>query len=104
MESLTQQTLEGSRQASELLKSMANETRLQILCLLCEREMSVGELNECFPLSQSALSQHLALLRKEGLVQTRREAQRVLYSLDSAEARAVIGTLYGLFCAPAQGD
>ena len=90
----------GVREASKLLKSLANESRLQILCLLCEGEMSVGELCNIIPLSQSALSQHLALLRAEGLVKTRRDAQFVLYSLDSPEALKVIETLHALFCAP----
>ncbi|KLE36145.1 hypothetical protein AAW00_06050 [Aurantiacibacter luteus] len=88
----------GVHEASKLLKSLANESRLQILCLLCEGELSVGELCSHIPLSQSALSQHLALLRAEGLVTTRRDAQFVLYSLASPEARAVIETLHGLFC------
>ncbi|MCT2557389.1 metalloregulator ArsR/SmtB family transcription factor [Tsuneonella sp. YG55] len=85
--------------ASSLLKSMANEVRLMILCQLSQQEMTVSDLAQTVPLSQSALSQHLGVLRRERLVKTRRESQFVWYSLDSAEAQAVIATLYDLFCA-----
>lgn len=95
---------ENAGRASSLLKSMANETRLMILCQLSQQEMTVGELIKIVPLSQSALSQHLGVLRREGLVKTRREAQFVWYSLDSEEAKAVIGTLYDLFCAQLDTD
>ena len=90
---------ENAGRASSLLKSMANESRLMILCQLSQQEMTVGDLIKKIPLSQSALSQHLGVLRREGLVKTRRESQFVWYSLDSNEATAVIGTLYELFCA-----
>jgi ArsR family transcriptional regulator, virulence genes transcriptional regulator len=91
--------------ASRLLKSLANERRLLILCHLIQGEKSVGELEKLVGLSQSALSQHLARLRKEALVTTRREAQTIFYSVASNEARAVLATLYELFCAeePANG-
>lgn len=89
---------ENAAHATTLLKSMANETRLMILCQLAEGERSVSELLETTPLGQSALSQHLAVLRRERLVSARREAQSVYYSLASREVRAVIETLYGLFC------
>jgi DNA-binding transcriptional ArsR family regulator len=90
---------------SRLLKSLANERRLLILCHLIQGEKSVGELEKLVGLSQSALSQHLARLRKEALVTTRREAQTIFYSVASNEARAVLATLYELFCAeePANG-
>ncbi|MBX7492071.1 metalloregulator ArsR/SmtB family transcription factor [Qipengyuania sp. 1NDW9] len=90
---------ENAARATALLKSMANESRLLILCQLSQSEMSVGELAEVIPLSQSALSQHLSLLRREGLVKTRRSSQFVYYSLDSEDVQAVIGTLYEQFCA-----
>lgn len=83
--------------ASRLLKSLANERRLLILCHLIQGEKSVGELEKLVGLSQSALSQHLARLRKEALVSTRREAQTIFYSVASHEARAVLETLYDLF-------
>ena len=90
----------SAAEATLLLKSMANETRLMILCQLLDGDKSVGELNEHIALSQSALSQHLAVLRRERLVTTARQAQSVYYSLASEEVRAVIETLYGLYCAP----
>ena len=89
---------ENAKRATALLKSMANESRLLILCQLSQKEMSVGEMAEYIPLSQSALSQHLSILRREGLVKTRRSSQYVHYSLDSDEVKAVIGVLYELFC------
>lgn len=92
----------NAEEASRLLKALANAQRLRMLCLLADGEMSVGQINEQLPeLSQSALSQHLARLREEGLVDTRREAQTVWYSLPPGPAQAIIGTLYGIYCAPA---
>lgn len=89
----------NAARATSLLKSMANESRLMILCQLAEKEMTVGELTEKIPLSQSALSQHLGVLRRENLVKTRRESQFVWYSLVSGDARSLIGSLYEIFCA-----
>lgn len=89
---------EHAGEAAKLLKALANERRLQVLCLLAGGERSVGELNELLELSQSALSQHLAVLRDEGLVDTRREAQTIYYSLPPGPAGAVMETLYGIFC------
>jgi len=94
------QMQDNAAKATLLLKSMANETRLMILCQLLNGEKSVGEMHENIPLSQSALSQHLAVLRRERLVSTSRVAQSVFYSLASAEVRAIIETLYQLYCAP----
>jgi DNA-binding transcriptional ArsR family regulator len=85
--------------ASDLLKALANEQRLMILCNLSGTEMSVGELNELLPLSQSALSQHLAVLREAGIVQTRRDGQTVHYSLADGPAAQVVETLHGIYCA-----
>ncbi|MGL5757354.1 ArsR/SmtB family transcription factor [Plesiomonas sp.] len=81
-----------------LLKAMANEKRLFILCHLQDKEVSVGVLSERLSLSQSALSQHLAWLRRDGLVKTRKEAQTVFYSLSSHAVKEVISTLHGLYC------
>ena len=87
--------------ASRLLKALANAQRLRVLCLLVEREMSVGQINEQLPdLSQSALSQHLAKLREEGLVLTRREAQTIWYTLKQGPVEQIITTLYGIYCVP----
>lgn len=85
--------------ASNLLKALANEQRLMILCNLASNEMSVGELNELLPLSQSALSQHLAVLREAGIVQTRRDGQTVHYSLADGPAAQVVETLHRIYCA-----
>jgi len=84
--------------AATLLKSMANPHRLAILCVLGAGEMTVGAINERIPLSQSALSQHLAVLREEKLVQTRRESQAIYYSLRSGPALDVIHALHRHFC------
>lgn len=90
-------------EASRLLKALANENRLMILCRLAEGEVSVGALAENVDLSQSALSQHLALLRRDGLVCTRRKAQTIFYSLSGDEASRVIEVLHSLYCAPSHG-
>jgi len=82
--------------ATALLKAMANDNRLRILCLLDGGEMSVTELNAQLTLSQSALSQHLAILRREELVTTRRSSQTIYYSLQGESARAIIATLVNL--------
>lgn len=87
-----------AEQASALLKAMSNQSRLQILCQLNEGEKSVGELERIVGLSQSALSQHLARLRRDKLVKTRREAQTIYYSLLGDEALRVIKTLYAIYC------
>lgn len=89
--------------AARLLKALGNEKRLQLLCLLVDGERSVGELNGRLDLSQSALSQHLAVLREDGLVQSRREAQAVLYSLAPSPAQQVLETLHGIYCAKPEG-
>lgn len=89
------------REASELLKSMSNPHRLLVLCHLASGEKSVGQLEAVVGLKQSALSQHLARLRRDRLVQARRAAQNVYYSLEGGEAQAIIETLYGLYCEPA---
>jgi DNA-binding transcriptional ArsR family regulator len=85
--------------AAGLLRAMANPHRLQILCVLGEGELSVGALNDRIPLSQSALSQHLAVLRDDGLVATRREAQTIHYRVQPGPALDVIRVLHGHFCA-----
>jgi DNA-binding transcriptional ArsR family regulator len=84
--------------AARLLRAMGNPHRLQILCVLGEGELSVGALNERIPLSQSALSQHLAVLRDDGLVATRREAQNIHYRVQPGPALDVIKVLHGHFC------
>lgn len=91
-----------SRQAAEavsLLKALASEPRLLVLCYLAEAgEMSVGHLTQRVGLSQSALSQHLAKLREEGLVATRKEAQTVFYRVCDPKAEQLLALLHDLFC------
>ena len=89
---------EHACEAAQLLKALANENRLLVLCTLAQGELSVGQLNEQVELSQSALSQHLALLRRDGLVQTRRSAQQVFYSLMEGPAQQIIATLHDVYC------
>jgi len=90
--------MEGNAQAaSELLKAMSNQTRLMILCQLLHGEKTAGEFDSLTNLSQSALSQHLAVLRDHGLVQTRRESQNIFYSIEGDKPKAIIEVLYQLF-------
>lgn len=86
-------------EAAQLLKALGNEQRLHILCNLLEGPLSVGELNQRLELSQSALSQHLALLRESGLVDTRREAQTIYYSLPDGPVIRVMALLQDVYCA-----
>jgi len=88
--------------AAELLKAMGGKWRLLVLCNLVEGERSVGELQRVVGLGQSALSQHLAVLRRMKLVETRRESQTIYYRLAGGAAAAILETLYGLYCAPSR--
>lgn len=92
----------SARRAAPLLKAMSNPSRLVILCQLAEGERSVGELAEAVGLSQSGISQHLAVLRREHVVATRRDKQTVFYRLASAEVAALMTTLHRVFCKPAK--
>ena len=84
--------------AAGLMKALGNESRLMILCTLAGGERSVSELNVVVPLSQSALSQQLARLRQQGLVETRRESQTIFYSLSPGPADRVIHLLHEIYC------
>jgi DNA-binding transcriptional ArsR family regulator len=84
--------------AAQLLKTLGNEQRLLVLCNLVGGPLSVGELNERVELSQSALSQHLALLREAGLVETRREAQTIYYTLPPGPVTRVMAVLQDIYC------
>lgn len=88
-------------QASALLKAMSNPHRLLVLCHLARGEKCVGELESIVGLSQSALSQHLARLRHDGVVKTRRDAQTIYYSLRGEDALTILTALAGLFEMPA---
>lgn len=84
--------------AAALLKALANEQRLMVLCNLLEGPLSVGELNERVTLSQSALSQHLGVLREANIVATTREAQSIRYELSSGAVTRIIEILHQEFC------
>ena len=85
--------------AAGLLKLLANENRLLILCRLAQsKELSVGELTEAVGVSQSALSQHLAMLREQGVVGTRRDAQTVFYRLADPATTRLLGLLRDIYC------
>lgn len=84
--------------AAELLKNLAHPGRLLVLCALVTREHTAGELESLVGLSQSALSQHLARLRLQGIVNTRRDGQRIYYSLSDDNARHIVKTLHQLYC------
>lgn len=90
---------EHADEATALVKALANRQRLMILCLLVDRERSVGELNGLLELSQSALSQHLAVLREEDLVHTRRDGQTIFYSLVDGPALRILQVLHDTYCA-----
>ena len=92
------QMRETAPKVSELMKVLSNEHRLMILCQLAEGEKSVGELAELLNVRQAALSQQLALLRKDGMVRTRRQAQNVFYSLAREDVRSLMGFLYETYC------
>jgi ArsR family transcriptional regulator len=90
----------SATQAAQLLRALANERRLMILCQLADGERSVGDIQPLVGLSQSALSQHLKVLRDEGIVATRREAQTVWYRISDPAAVKVVATLAEIFCPP----
>lgn len=91
---------ESAGRAAALLRLLSNERRLMILCQLASGELSVSEIQARVGLSQSALSQHLALLREDGVVVTRRESQTIYYRIVDPAAMRVIETLAELFCPP----
>ncbi|NND91398.1 MAG: winged helix-turn-helix transcriptional regulator [Granulosicoccus sp.] len=89
-----------ARKASELLKALSHETRLMILCLLSEREMSVSEIEEIIKLPQATVSQQLARLRLDKLVSTRREGRQIHYRIADRDVATVVESLYDIFCKP----
>lgn len=93
--------LSAADEASALLKALANRHRLIIVCQLTEQERSVGELADLLKIRNSTVSQHLALLRRDGLVTARRDGQTIWYSIGSPQARELVRTLYRVYCAPA---
>ena len=98
-QSMTPEQLQANAtQAAGLLKMLANEKRLMILCALINGELSVSDLNQQVPLSQSALSQHLAALREAELVSTRRDSQKIYYRLNGDAAVRIIEVLQSIYC------
>lgn len=91
---------ESAGRAAGLLRLLSNEKRLMVLCQLADGELSVGDIQSRVGLSQSALSQHLALLRDEGVVATRRDGQTIFYRVADHAAMRIIETLAELFCPP----
>lgn len=91
---------ERAAEAAGLLKMLSHEARLMVLCRLVDGEVSAGALQRESGLTQSALSQHLAKLREEGLVQTRREAQTIYYSVADPRVVQILLTLAEIFCPP----
>ena len=88
----------NAKRASDFLKALAHESRLMILCILSEGEKSVGELEELLSLRQPTVSQQLARLRADGLVEPRREGKAIYYRLASEDARTIVGAVYDCFC------
>jgi len=93
-----EQLVEKAEHASLVLKSISNKWRLLVLCQLVKGEKSVGELEKAIGLSQSALSQHLAVLRNNNLVETRRDAQMIYYSITGTEVPLILRALYDVYC------
>lgn len=89
-----------ARKASDMLKALSHETRLLILCILAEGEKSVSELEEILSMPQATVSQQLARLRFDRLVNARRDGRMIYYSIADKEVSSVIATLYELFCKP----
>ncbi|WKA30671.1 ArsR/SmtB family transcription factor [Bradyrhizobium roseum] len=98
------QLMRKARKASNFLKAVSHENRLLLLCLLAERERSVTELENILSLRQSAVSQQLARLRYDGMVDTRRDGKTIYYSLANDDVRQVISVIYNIFCAPVTAD
>ena len=86
--------------ASELMKALSSQHRLMILCHLVDGEKSVGQLAEFLGIRDSTVSQHLALLRRDGIIAGRRDGQTIWYRIESDIAREVVGVLYAHYCAP----
>ena len=92
------QLMRNARSASDFLKALSHENRLLLLCLLAEKERSVGELENLLAMSQSSVSQQLARLRYDSLVTTRRDGKTIFYSIANEHVRSLIALIYDIFC------
>ena len=90
--------IDSAQEASSFLKALAHETRLLTLCMLTEGEKTVTEIEQILGLRQPAISQQLARLRVDGLVEARREGKNIYYSLARPEVREIVGALHRAFC------
>jgi DNA-binding transcriptional ArsR family regulator len=99
----TNEMLAAADEASTMLKALSNRHRLILFCQLTEKERSVGELAALLKIRDSTVSQHLALLRKDGLVTARRDGQTIWYSIGSPQARELVRTLYRVYCGTTSG-
>lgn len=90
--------MKSARRASDFLKAISHENRLMLLCILAEKERSVGELEQILSLRQPIVSQQLARLRYDNLVTTRRDGKTVYYSIADEDVRRVTGVIYDVFC------
>ena len=102
--SLTEDIFVNAKRASRFLKALANDNRLVILCSLADGEKNVGELEQILGIRQPTLSQQLARLRSDELVETRRDSRQIYYGLASDEAKQMIELLYKLFCSETASD
>ena len=93
-----EQLMRNAREASDFLKALSHENRLLLLCLLCEKERSVGELENILALRQATVSQQLARLRYDDLVTTRRDGKTIYYSIASEDIRRFVSVIYDMFC------
>jgi len=100
----TDELIGQARKATELLKALSHETRLVILCLLCDSEKSVSEIEAILKLPQAAVSQQLARLRMDNLVSTRREGRVIHYRVANSEVAPIVETLYEMFCKSAESE
>lgn len=96
--------MKSAQNAADFLKALGHEGRLMILCSLAARERSVTELEQLLGQRQAAVSQQLARLRLEGLVETRREGKAIYYRLSDGRARRMLDLIYDMFCAEVNGD
>jgi DNA-binding transcriptional ArsR family regulator len=95
--------IDRAKQASDFLKALSHESRLLILCILSKGEKSVTDLEQILSMRQSAVSQQLARLRLDGLVETKRDGKTIYYSLANDDVRRILDSLYEVFCKPTRG-